>query len=318
MFPGELREFLAVVREGSIRKASQSLGVAPSSVSRKIAVFEHQFGTALFDRTMGGAVLTPAGALVADYARSVLADYENLRSDLDDRRGTKRRVIRLTVVESIVSGGLVRAATEFRQQFDTLSFRINVAPATQVPERLRQGDADIGVTFCSQPHPDFTAVARVPEPIVLAVAPDHPLAARSHVRIDELAKVQLAVPDPSFSVRVRFDRAWHETHHGMIEPSVALMSNSFESLREFAREGAGASVLPARAILGDVGHGLTPVHIDHPDCLDCTLDILVLRKNRVPKIVEQFLKVLVRTLEAQSCVPPRRSSRRAKPRASAR
>lgn len=300
MFPGELREFLAVVRAGSIRKASEMLGVAPSSVSRKLALFEHQFGTALFERTAEGATLTPAGVLVADYARSTLADYDSLRADLNDRRGTKRRVIRLTVVESVVSGGLMKAAATLRAQFNTLSFRVNVVAATQVAELLRKGDADIGITFCQQPHSDFITIAQIPEPIVLAVSPDHPFAGRETVSMDELVDLPLAVPDLTFGVRARFDRAWYETHR-RIDPTIASVSNSFESLREFVRYEGGGAILPFRAVVNDQGQShLKVILIDHPDCRNCTLDIMVLRKNRLPIVIDQFLKTLTQTLQNQT------------------
>jgi DNA-binding transcriptional LysR family regulator len=295
MFPGELREFLAVVRTGSIRKASELLGVAPSSVSRKVAVFEHLFGTALFERTAEGAVLTPSGSLVADYARTVLADYENLRADLNDLRGTKRRVIRITTVESVVSGGLVHAITAFRSQFDTLTFKVNVVAAPMVPELLRKGECDVGLTFCSQAHSDFSTVAKIVEPIVAAVAPDHSLTGKSSVAIPQLAGFPLGLPDVTFGVRALFDRAWHEILQGS-DPDVAITSNSFESLRDFARHGDGCAILPSRAIPKGDPH-LRGVPIDHPFCENCTVDIMILRKNRLPKVIDQFLTRLITTLE---------------------
>jgi DNA-binding transcriptional LysR family regulator len=47
---GPLRAFVETVRAGSIRKASEVLRVAPSSVSRHIAILENEMGTALFIR----------------------------------------------------------------------------------------------------------------------------------------------------------------------------------------------------------------------------------------------------------------------------
>jgi len=54
MFSASLRAFDETVRAGSIRKASEALGVAPSSVSRHIALLEREMGTTLFDRKARG------------------------------------------------------------------------------------------------------------------------------------------------------------------------------------------------------------------------------------------------------------------------
>ena len=51
MFPSELRAFHTVAQSGSIRKASEILNISPSSVSRRVALLEHEIGTALLDPT---------------------------------------------------------------------------------------------------------------------------------------------------------------------------------------------------------------------------------------------------------------------------
>lgn len=103
MFPSELRAFHAVAQSGSIRKAAESLNVAPSSVSRKIVLLEQQIGTALLERASKGVALTHAGVMVAEYARSVVLDYDSLRADLNDARGSRHRLLRLHTVESYAS-----------------------------------------------------------------------------------------------------------------------------------------------------------------------------------------------------------------------
>jgi DNA-binding transcriptional LysR family regulator len=62
MFPSELRAFHAVAQSGSIRKAAEQLDVAPSSVSRKMALLEYQIGTALLKRKSSGVALTQCKA----------------------------------------------------------------------------------------------------------------------------------------------------------------------------------------------------------------------------------------------------------------
>src|SRR4051812_28887477 len=109
MFNGSVRAFDEVARLKSIRKASEALGVAPSSVSRHVAILEHQMGTALFDRRTNGVELTHAGSLIADYVRRILLEYDGLRADLNEIHGTERQLIRLAAVESIGSLPLISA-----------------------------------------------------------------------------------------------------------------------------------------------------------------------------------------------------------------
>jgi DNA-binding transcriptional LysR family regulator len=302
MFPSELRAFHAVAQSGSIRKASELLDIAPSSVSRKVALLEHHIGTTLLERTSGGVKLTHAGSLVAEYARSVILDYDSLRADLNDWRGSRRKLIRVVAVESIVSGGLLEAVAAFRVKYDAVSFRLTVAPAPQVVEDVRRGDCELGVTFCCPLQPDIVKVASIPEPIMLVVPNDHLLAAAKSVTLNDLEGRPLAVPDVTFGVRRILDRAVQEA--GLAATlNVALSSNMFEPLREFVRCGAGIAILPYRAVMRESARStLKVVPIDHPAMSEATIDIITLRKHHPARIVVNFIDQLAATFDATRSV----------------
>jgi DNA-binding transcriptional LysR family regulator len=300
MFPSELRAFHAVAQSGSIRKAAELLDVAPSSVSRKVALLEQQMGTTLLERAANGVNLTHAGTLVAEYARSVVLDYDSLRADLNDSRGSGRKLVRIEAVESIVSGGLIEAVATFRAKYASVLFRVSIVPAPQVVEDVKRGECEVGLTFCCPPQPDIVILAKTPEPIALVVPHDHPLAGAGRVRLQDLRGLPLALPDVTFGLRRIFDRTVQEA--GLSgEIIAAVTSNSFEALRDFVRCNAGGAILPYRAVLREITHKwLTPVTIDHPSLTETTVDIIALRKHRPPRVVTSFTEILVRTLGATS------------------
>jgi DNA-binding transcriptional LysR family regulator len=291
MFPGNLRAFHETVRSGSIRKASDAMGVAPSSVSRQIAALERAMGTALFERRARGVVLTHAGALVDDYARAVLMDYDTLRTDLDDMRGAQRRLLRLAIVESVASWGPISAAAKFRERFGAVSFNVRLMPAPRVIEAVRQGECDIGIAFCAEPGADVLTLASVAEPIVLVVRPDHPLAERAEVAIEDLAALPLALPDADFGVRQIFDRTSAVAGFSL---TPVLSSNVFETLRDFVRWGRGAAVLPMRAVAREAQAGtLRAIPLAEDAFRNTTIDVIVLRKRRLPRVVKAFVEMLI-------------------------
>jgi DNA-binding transcriptional LysR family regulator len=298
MFPRELRTFHAVAQSGSIRKASELLNISASSVSRIVALLEHEIGTALLGRTSTGVNLTHAGKLVAEYARSVVLDYDSLRADLNDTRGPRRKLIRLETVESIVSGGLVEAVAAFREKFDAVTFSITMVPAPQVVDDVQRGECDVGLTFCCPPQAEVIKLASMLEPIIVVVPNDHPLTARASITIEDLKAAPLALPDVTFGVRRIFDRAVHEA--GLSEElNPTLSSNSFEALRDFVRCGAGVAILPYRAVLRESTHKwLKAIPIDHPVLSKTTIDVITLRKHRPARVVSAFIEQLQLTLGA--------------------
>jgi DNA-binding transcriptional LysR family regulator len=294
LFSGSLRAFDETVRTGSIRKASEVLGVAPSSVSRHIAILETQIGTALFHRRAGGLEITHAGQLVADYARSVLMGYDTLKSDLDDIRGERRRLLKLAVVESVAHYGPIEAVKKFREGHATVSFEVRLMPAPQIAEAVRDGQFDIGVAFCVEPAQDILVLASVPEPIILVVRADHPLALKERVELSECVALPLALPGVDFGVRQILDRA---SAAAGLQLQPALSSNVFETLRDFVRLGAGASILPMRAVSQRAGaENLRMIPIVGAAFRDATIDIIVLRKRRLPRVVKAFVERLIQEI----------------------
>lgn len=294
MFPGALRAFYEVARAGSIRKASDVMRVSPSSVSRQVAVLERQVGTRLLERSTDGVALTHSGKLVATFARSVIEEFDALKVDLDDMRGSRRRLIRIASVESVISGGPPLAMAEFKHKYPDINFQFSVMPAKQVIDAIRNDHCDVGITQNPPNDPDIVSLAEVSEPIVLAVCSEHPLAARSQVSFEELASLDLAVPDENFGVRAILDEVFYS--HG-IRPSPSMVSNSFEAIRSFISASNGAAVIPLRAVkdVFATAH-LVPVMIDCDPLRRGAVHLVARRDRRMPRVVQLFVKLLAEHL----------------------
>ena len=68
----DVRMFLAVAREGSMRAAGRALGLSQPTIARRLAAFEAAFGgPTLFDRLPEGLRLNAAGEQLVPAAESV-------------------------------------------------------------------------------------------------------------------------------------------------------------------------------------------------------------------------------------------------------
>jgi DNA-binding transcriptional LysR family regulator len=294
MFHGCWRAFDETVRTRSIRKASEALGVAPSSVSRHIAILEREMGTRLFVRHADGVELTHAGSLVADYVRHMLVEFDTLRTDLDDLRGTQRRLVRLAVVESIASSGPMKALRNFTARYPDVSFNIRLMPAPQVLQAVKDGQCEIGLTYCADPDMLISKLASISEPVMLAVPDGHALQDRSDLSLKEIAEYPLGLPDRDFGVRKIIDRV---AASASVELKVALSSNDFETLRSFVKCGAGLALLPLRAISRQDAQGIKAIEIHESDFETATIDLIVLRDRRLPRVLKAFVDELTAEIE---------------------
>src|SRR5258707_14179778 len=91
----DVRVFLAVAREGSMRAAGRALGLSQPTIARRLAAFEATFGgPSLFDRLPEGLRLSAAGERLVPAAESVetaVLTLERRRAaTLPGRRGPGR------------------------------------------------------------------------------------------------------------------------------------------------------------------------------------------------------------------------------------
>lgn len=293
MFPGPLRVYREIVRRGSIRKAGDALSLAPSSVSRQLAILERQVGTRLLDRTPTGVILTHAGRLVAEFSHSVLSDFDSLESDLNDLRGQRRGLIRLATVESIAAPLPAQVIQAFHQRFPAVAFQVRVLPAPAVIEAVRNGEVEVGASFCPEPDAAMSVVARLAEPIVAAIPPGHPFAARTSLTLAELADAPLAVPDRDFRVRSVLERAFHSIGQPL---APMLVSNAFATLRAAVRINGFIALLPRSSLHGTDAVGLAVVGISDSAVQATAIDFLALRHRRQSMLQRHFIKVLRTTV----------------------
>jgi Transcriptional regulator len=78
----ELRLFLTVVEEGSLRRAAQRAHISQSAVTRQMQMLEHNLGGRILERTSSGVRPTTGGYTLAQKAKLLLADYDSTMGDV--------------------------------------------------------------------------------------------------------------------------------------------------------------------------------------------------------------------------------------------
>lgn len=246
------RYFALVADHGSVREAADTLRVAPSAISRQIASLEEEYGTALFERRARGMRLTTAGAAVLETARTILDSVQSARSAIDELQGMKRGHVRVWTVEGAMDDFVYPALAEFSAAHPSVSFDIMVASSDQLVQRLLDDEAEVIVAFNPILHRSVLSLAEIADALVLAAHPGDAVAGRQSVRIAEIGEMRLALPDRTFGLRRLVDDMVAATG---IELKPALVTNSIQSLRSFARAGLGVSVLTRCATQRDVAEG---------------------------------------------------------------
>lgn len=79
---GQLEYFVSTVENGSFTRAAAALNLTQRSLSRQIALLEHELGQRLLVRTGHGTTPAEAGELLLVHARSMLETARRTRDAL--------------------------------------------------------------------------------------------------------------------------------------------------------------------------------------------------------------------------------------------
>lgn len=220
--------FYEVAQCGSIRRASRTLNVAPSAISRRLRELEHHVGARLLERVPKGLRVTPAGAIVVEHALHVLRGFGHMQDMLDELSGLERGHVTVSAVPSSAVEFLPKAVSGFRAKYPAVTFNCKFVGTRAVVEDVLMGDAEVGLTFSPQKSREIKHVASVPLPFGAIMAADHELAKRKKLMVSDLvdAGIPFIFPDDTISTLSIIQDIVHRNSL-TIEPTVTSLNRDF-------------------------------------------------------------------------------------------
>jgi len=184
----QIRSFLVVAEEGSLRRAADRLRMSQPALSRQMQALEHDLGGSLLDRSSTGVGLTRSGYALAERMGAVLTGFDLVVSDV--RRLTRGESLQLRV------GYLSSAAREYlegpRRQVksrhpDIALKLLDLSPGEQIAA-LRAGKIDLGITDHSGEvlAREFYVRQLAKTGSYIGLPDHHPLAGLTHVHLAKL------------------------------------------------------------------------------------------------------------------------------------
>jgi DNA-binding transcriptional LysR family regulator len=113
----DMRAFVRVVERHGFSAAATSLGLTPSAVSRLVSRLEDRLGLRLLYRTTRRLRLTSEGEVYFARAQSILADIEEVETEVRKLRGAPRGRLSINTSNAFGIHQLVPALPEFLQRY---------------------------------------------------------------------------------------------------------------------------------------------------------------------------------------------------------
>jgi LysR family transcriptional regulator, transcription activator of glutamate synthase operon len=237
----QLRYVEAVDRPGHLPQAAEELHVAQSALSHQIRRLEAELGTELFERTSRSVATTEAGEAVAARARTVIAEVDGVRGEIDELNGLIRGRIS---IGALLPGGKLdvpQLIGRFTEAHPGIEVDLHEGTAGDMMRALDEDEVHAAFSLLAGPLPEGLVAERLSEEeLVAAFAPGR-APKRGRLAAADLRDYPIVMPRSGSATK----RVADEFFASAGEPRhLALESGDPYLLRCLVAGGFGAAILP--------------------------------------------------------------------------
>ncbi len=246
-----LRVVQAIVREGSVTKAAESLYLTQPAVSHTLKDIESRLGVQLFRRNRKRMEPTPEGLSLHATAERVLSELECAEENLQSFKAGKRGVLRVATQCYTCYHWLPRILKRFEETVPAVDLQI-VPEATNEPVEALLGErVDLVILHHNPQHTGISAVHLFDDEMVAILPPGHRLTAKEWIEPEDFAAEHLLLhtaPEESLLLSQYLIPAG-------VRPQRISQLSLTEAIFETVRAGLGITAVASWMARGEVEAG---------------------------------------------------------------
>jgi LysR family hydrogen peroxide-inducible transcriptional activator len=225
----DLRYLVALAEHKHFGRAAEASFVSQPTLSTQIKKLEDELGVALVERTPRKVLLTEVGREIAQRARDVLNEVEQIRAiarrTLDPESGT----VRLGIFPTLGPYLLPHVVPHVRERFPRLELLLVEEKTEELARQLREGRLDAAILALPIHDDQLHAEFLFEEPFLLAVPEQHKLAKSKALRLDDLSDQSLLLLEEGHCLR---DQALEVCQLSGASEKSGFRATSLETLRQ--------------------------------------------------------------------------------------
>lgn len=247
-----LAVFLAVVEHGTMTAAAEAEGISQPAISAHVKSLEGFFGTPLMERVGRRVRPTPAGKLVADYARRMLALADELTRSIADL--TELRAGELVIGASSTVGEQLLPAVlgRFHRAYPAVHLSLSIGNSGEIMLAVLAREFDLGIVGRYEEQPELESRPVFDDRLEMFVAPGSPLLDRATLRPADLSGRTFVLREPGSATRDLALRCL--VAHGCT-PGDMIELGSNEAVKRAVSAGLGIGVLSTHTVAIDRSAG---------------------------------------------------------------
>jgi molybdate transport repressor ModE-like protein len=257
--PRRLAVLLAIHRAGGVLAAAQTLHLTPSAISQQIARLEAEVGAPVLDRQPSGAVLTPAGRVLADAAEHIESELTDTRKALLALREDVTGTVVIGAFQSFIRTLLAPLVRDLGERLPGVEVLVHELDGDAGQRELRAGDVDLLLLEADSPVGQHTPrgthdVAILDEPWLVVL----PSGAPAPATLNDLESLVWLGVYPEAAAHRATERALSSLQS---RPRVVHSYNDYDVAIAMVASGLGVALLPSLAVQDQLPEGVQAVQV---------------------------------------------------------
>lgn len=235
----QLQIFTSVVRQLSFTRAAAELFLTQPAVSMQVKQLETRLGLPLFEQLGKRIFLTEAGNEVANYARAITQQLDEMDAVLNRLKGVGGGKLKISVATT-ANYFIPSLLGTFMQRYPDIAVSLDVTNRESLLHQLNENVVDLVVMGQPPPEMDLDAGLFMDNPLVIVAPPDHPLAKQKKIPLQRLQNEIFLVREPGSGTRVAMERFFSERQ---IRVMTGMEVGSNEAIKQSVQAGLGLGLL---------------------------------------------------------------------------
>jgi LysR family hydrogen peroxide-inducible transcriptional activator len=241
----DLKYLVALADHKHFGRAAAASFVSQPTLSTQIRKLEDELGVPLVERAPRKVMLTPAGRDIAERARRVIAEVEQMKEAARRSQDPEAGTVRLGLFPTLGPYLLPHVVPRIRERFPRLELLLVEEKSDVILAQLREGRLDAGLLALPVHDDQLHAEFLFEEPFVLAVPETHPLAKKESLSLKDLAHERLLLLEDGHCLR---DQALDVCALAGTGERSGFQATSLETLRQMVAANVGVTLLPTLAV----------------------------------------------------------------------
>jgi DNA-binding transcriptional LysR family regulator len=238
-----LQAFCQVARLGSVSRAAEALFLSQPAVSLQLKALESHYGVPLLERVGRRLSLTRDGQALYDLARPLIDGFEGLDEAFrGSQGGLEGGELHIAAGSSTLLHLLPEPLAAFRALRPDVRLHLHSVTGQAGLAKLRADEVDFAVGAMWEVPNDIDYAPLQRFDAMLITAPQHPLAKKSAIKLEDLSPHGLILPPKQLSTWRMVTTAFEQRR---VPYQVAIEVGGWEVIKQYVAQNLGISVVSA-------------------------------------------------------------------------